>query len=805
MGVNLTVLYAVLTILLTIADFVVAWQAFQKPEEIGKHLGLAALCAGIVTLSFLTSLWAKSYRGMSLASSIYFIFIDWMLVAVARFVYRYTRIYLNRKVKIIRISMMSFAAFDTAVMLINVFWEIAVSYQRTPTPGTVLMMNTYLMKPLYVIHLVFDYVLVALVLITLLVKCIRTPGQYRNQYLLIMAAIILVVVINAVFLFMDGNALIDQLDFSTFIYSGGLMLCYWAAFNYRQNNMLESLSMTIFQNIGQGIVLFDYMDEMVMHNRKAEVLLPGVKFEEGMPGRAFQRACGIRRTDEREDFCSIQSEAGTGGRPLRCDYSRLRDQRGQVIGHLYVFTDETADVDLMTGFQRVDTFRRFVAENSYYLTPPVTAVVIDLLGLGEINRVFGRGTGDQRIRHLAQLLREQMPEGTIFVRGFEAHLVAVCRGVREKDVLEKLREIERMSSGNLLYGIRDNGDDSGMSVIDIIEAASSSLKVKKLLHSKSIRSQTISSLVRALKESDSDTEAHVQRTQIMGQALGRRIGLRDSELTDLRLLCLLHDIGKIGIPLEILNKPGRLSEQEMTVLHTHPEKGYQIAMSSDELKHIAPMILYHHERWDGKGYPEGLAEKNIPILSRIISIVDSYDAMVNDRSYRKALAPEEAQEELRRNAGTQFDPELAREFLAMLAEMPKAALEKHAEQELAREILPEAEPGNEKRDTFNIPYSRYMLDLDDVIIEVDDRFEEITGYSREDAVGRMSQYALISPESRGYYLVQVNQSFANGNIAYLKHDILRKDGSKVQVVCYGKRYYDSAEKEFRSEILIYRV
>ena len=194
--------------------------------------------------------------------------------------------------------------------------------------------------------------------------------------------------------------------------------------------------------------------------------------------------------------------------------------------------------------------------------------------------------------------------------------------------------------------------------------------MKKLLSSKSVHSQTLTSLVRALQESDSDTEAHVRRTQKMGVELGRRVGLSDEQIADLRLLCLLHDIGKIGIPLEILNKPGKLTEEEFAVLRTHVEKGYQIAMSSDELKSIARMILCHHERWDGKGYPEGLSGNSIPVLSRVIAIVDAYDAMVNNRSYRKGLDPETAQEEMRRGAGVQFDPYLTGEFLSMLEENP---------------------------------------------------------------------------------------------------------------------------------------
>jgi PAS domain S-box-containing protein len=349
------------------------------------------------------------------------------------------------------------------------------------------------------------------------------------------------------------------------------------------------------------------------------------------------------------------------------------------------------------------------------------------------------------------------------------------------------------------------------------------MKIKKLLDDHSTHSQTITSLVRALKESDSDTEAHVKRTQAMGRELGRRIGLTDLDMSRLTLLCLLHDIGKVGIPLEILNKPGKLTREEWEVLKSHSEKGYQIAISSWELRDIADMILYHHERWDGRGYPVGLAGEAIPVLSRIISIVDSYDAMVNDRSYRKAMTPEEAKAEIKRCSGGQFDPYLAAEFLSMLEEMPEIAkgIEDEGPSYRSGIVIPtmglapdyyENEPQSSSRDHNEEPegdgparvtFSRYIMDLEDRILSVDSDFEKITGYSQADINDHwLTQADLIPSSQRQEYFNAVAKQLSEGDVVYMEHELVRSDGRHVYVLCYAKRHYDSASKTIRTEVII---
>jgi len=169
-----------------------------------------------------------------------------------------------------------------------------------------------------------------------------------------------------------------------------------------------------------------------------------------------------------------------------------------------------------------------------------------------------------------------------------------------------------------------------------------------------------------LRAKSDETEEHSERMIELSEKLGKKLGLSGSEINKLSLLASLHDIGKTSISEEILNKPGSLSEEEREIIQEHPERGYRIATATEEFSIIAREILCHHERWDGKGYPNQLKGKDIPYLSRIISIIDAYDVMTNERPYSKAISKEKALQEIQLEAGSQFDPELVAEFLELL-------------------------------------------------------------------------------------------------------------------------------------------
>lgn len=179
-----------------------------------------------------------------------------------------------------------------------------------------------------------------------------------------------------------------------------------------------------------------------------------------------------------------------------------------------------------------------------------------------------------------------------------------------------------------------------------------------------IHIDTVKILASAIEEKDPYIRGHSNRVRIMSRALAKQIGFREEQLKRLEFGALLHDIGKIAVTLNILNKPGPLSKEEMQIIQKHPIIGERIVRQVDYFQDIAPIIRWHHERYDGKGYPDGIAGEEIPIQSRLISIVDAYDAMTSDRAYRKALPIKKALDILEEEKGGQFDPELVHIFIS---------------------------------------------------------------------------------------------------------------------------------------------
>ena len=301
----------------------------------------------------------------------------------------------------------------------------------------------------------------------------------------------------------------------------------------------------------------------------------------------------------------------------------------------------------------------------------------DVNGLKLINDTFGHQEGDRLLRMIGEILRKCCSANDIPARWGGDEFIILIKDNQADYVDNLIWDIKNACSNvkgfptpiSISWG-RANKDNLNADMNAVIKLAEERMYRNKLLESRSAKSSILSSLEQSLHEKHIETEEHTRRIAHICVQIGMRMGLSQDELDEVVLLGLLHDIGKIGIPEAILLKPDKLTADEWDVMKTHSEIGYRIAVSTPELAHVADEILSHHERYDGTGYPQGLKGKEIPKLSRLLAIVDSYDVMTHARHYKEAMSTESAVQEVQSCSGKQFDPEMVEQFLTILRENP---------------------------------------------------------------------------------------------------------------------------------------
>ena len=329
--------------------------------------------------------------------------------------------------------------------------------------------------------------------------------------------------------------------------------------------------------------------------------------------------------------------------------------------------------DKLTGLYNRTYFEEEVKRLNTKRALPLTIVIGDVNGLKLINDAFGHSRGDILLKNIADILKKHFREDDIIARWGGDEFSIILPNTNEGDTSKIIERIEKACKKNSTLMLPLSISLGSSTKIDIktninkiIKDAEDLMYRHKLINQQSARNSVIASLEKALEEKDYGAEDHINRMKSFASKFGERLNLDTGSLGELKLLVALHDIGKVAIADSILPKPSKLTPEEWKIIKKHPEVGYHIAESSLELAPIAEAILYHHEWWNGKGYPRGLKGEKIPLISRVIAIVDAYDAMTHDRPYRKVFSREQAIKELKRGSGVQFDPGLVKTFIELL-------------------------------------------------------------------------------------------------------------------------------------------
>lgn len=304
---------------------------------------------------------------------------------------------------------------------------------------------------------------------------------------------------------------------------------------------------------------------------------------------------------------------------------------------------------------------------------PLSIIMADVNGLKLVNDTFGHKDGDELLKTVAEIFKNSFRKEDIISRYGGDEFVILLPKTSEKEILDILNRIEKerlkYASQKIPISISigyATKYQKSQKIYQIMQDAEEMMYKQKLIESKSNSIIIINTLKNILFEKDIECVSHIDRVKDLCIKFGEKLGLSESLITDLSLLAELHDIGKISIPEEILLKKAKLTDPEYRIIKKHSRSGYNIVKNIPHLANVAEAILYHHEWWDGSGYPHGLKEDEIPLISRILSIVDAYDVMTNERPYKNKMSKEEAIQELKKYAGKQFDPNLVEKFVSMI-------------------------------------------------------------------------------------------------------------------------------------------
>ncbi|HEY5556324.1 PAS domain S-box protein [Acetobacterium sp.] len=460
----------------------------------------------------------------------------------------------------------------------------------------------------------------------------------------------------------------------------------------------KKLLETTLISVSDGVISTDNKGNIMFLNRIAE-FLTGWN-QEAAVGKSIEEVFDIVDEFTREKRENIVKKVVESGKTheladhtlfiskdgierfLEASAAPIIQENGEVVGAVVVFRDfsekkhKQEKIEFLSFHDQLSGLynRRFYEEELKRLDTkinlPLTIVMGDVNGLKLTNDSFGHAVGDQMLKKVAEVIRLGCRADDIIARiGGDEFVILLPKtdASESEEIIKRINDLllkEKLGSIDISisfgYGTKHIEEEK---VQTVLKKAEDNMYKVKLFEGPRMKAKTISGIINALHKINNTEEQHSNKVSELCKSMGEALGLPENKIEELKLAGLLHDIGKIAIDDNIINKKGELNEAELKEIKRHPEIGYRILSTVNDMAEVAKDVLYHHERWDGTGYPGGLKEEEIPLVSRIIAIADDYDIISGKIKNGSPLSEEVVLAALQKKAGSQFDPKLIKVFI----------------------------------------------------------------------------------------------------------------------------------------------
>ena len=673
--------YGIVCILIVAYCLYIADKCRKEKKEMAKATAKVCLSGAVIVLFNSVTLFFNhpfimsiGYCGMFICSNIFLYFLLEYTVQLTE---------TGPIPKIFQILSWVFIVIDTILFVSNHWTNWVLEFKETIYFEEVFL--NIVPKNWYYIHCIYVYLAILAVAVVLIIKCFRVPLVYAGRYLTELLAVAGVVILNLLFVITT-----IPVDLSSLLFGWVAWVAYRIAINDQPKYIRRHARYLMSNKLQEPIVLFDINNLLADFNDEAADKLDLKDADICNMTREYFENNILHMSYEEKLTSTVNREITVSKEYAVINYKVilqiLKSQKGLDLGFMYVFQDVTKQkmmynalehmsaYDPLTGFY---TNRSFVAKLEEWDKKPEEYIIAicNIAGLKLINAFYDRTVGNSVIQRMSEEIRNVLPEDSLVCYSDDDCTVIIAKGITENQMNLYLsnaaRKLKKRGLDNvpiyMNFGIARR-ENTAVSIEEYIKYAVMDLLMKKGKDGESQKREMSIAWTEEYFNKEYESLEHVNRIKALAEKMADKLQLNSKDKIKLDLLCSYHDIGRVKTREEVWSRAAIITRDELDIIKLHSIAGYQIMSQMQLGEDITDLVLYHHENYDGSGYPYGISGEEIPLLSRILAIVDSYDIMVNDQLYKGAVSEEMAREELNRYAGTQFDPALVKLFETCLEE-----------------------------------------------------------------------------------------------------------------------------------------